>query len=98
MKTGFRSSPLTYKEAKAIMKPDAVKEVPGGVKEVKRHLMRSANLYVLCIRAVNLTIAAHMPAIAQTSEMFQSAVASLFIDATRWRLHEKLPDKPMAFE
>jgi hypothetical protein len=86
---------LTYKEAKAIMKADAV---PDGVKEVKRHLMQSANLYVLCIRAVNLTIAPHMPAIAQTSEQFQAAVSSLFIDATRWRLHEKLPDKPMAFE
>jgi hypothetical protein len=79
------------------MKPEAVKEVSDGVKEVKRHLMQSANLYVLCIRAVNLTIAQHMPEIAQTSEQFQAAVSSLFIDATRWRLHEKMPDKPMEF-
>ena len=77
--------------------PEKPKVVPDGIKEVRRHLMQSANLYVLCIRAVNLTIAQHMPAIAQTSEMFQSAVASLFIDATRWRLHEKMPDKPIDF-
>jgi hypothetical protein len=91
--------PLTYKEAKAIMDHPASHKASQDdpVTEVKRHLMRTANLYVLCVRAVNLTIAQHLPKIAQTSEQFQAAVSSLFIDATRWRLHEKMPDKPMEF-
>jgi len=67
----------------------------GGVDEARKHIMQSANLYVLCINAVNKYIAAHMPEIAQTSEMFQAATGTLFIEASRAGLVSKMPEKPL---
>ena len=78
--------------------PEAAKQaVPSdeGIRQTKRHLAQSANLYVLCVQAVDKLIAPHMPQVAQTSEQFQAAVSSLFIHATRWRLDEKMPVKPL---
>ncbi len=54
-----------------------------GVTEARKHLMQSANLYNLCVAAVDKAIAPHVPAIVQTSEMFQAAVASLYIEASK---------------
>ncbi len=54
-----------------------------GVTDTRQHLMQSANLYNLCVAAVDKAIAPHMPEIAQTSEMFQAAVASLYIEASK---------------
>ena len=100
-------APTSFKKVKAIMEkpqePEIVEQVPkdvkqlppDGVTEVRKHLMQSANLYVLCVQAVDKAIAPHMPQIAQTSEQFQAAVSSLFIHATRWRLDEKMPTKPL---
>ena len=68
---------------------------PDPVAEVRKHLMQSANLYILCVKAVEHAIAPHMPQVAQTSEQFQAAVSSLFIHATRWRLDEKMPARPL---
>src|SRR5262245_15997532 len=92
-----------YREVKAIMEsssPKATEDKPlpcearrakqgDPVLEVRKHLMRSANLYLLCVKAADKVIAPHVPEIARTSEMFQSMTASLFIHATRWRLDEK---------
>ena len=76
--------------------PKDVKQLPpDGVREVRKHLMQSANLYVLCVKAVDKVIAPHVPQVAQTSEQFQAAVSSLFIHATRWRLDEKMPARPL---
>ncbi len=54
-----------------------------GVTDARKHLMQSANLYNLCVDAVNKAIAPWMPEVAQTSEQFQAAVASLFIEASK---------------
>lgn len=87
----------SFKEVKAIMdKPDEpVTEVPDGVTQAKQHLVQAANLYNLCVKCVNKMVAPHVPPIAQTSEMFQSAVATLFIDASRMRFVDKMPSRPL---
>ncbi len=54
-----------------------------GVTEARKHLMQSANLYNLCVDAVDKAIAPWMPEVAQTSDQFQAAVASLFIEASK---------------
>ncbi len=54
-----------------------------GVTATRKHLMQSANLYNLCVAAVDKAIAPNMPPVAQTSEMFQAAVASLYIEASK---------------
>ncbi len=54
-----------------------------GVTDARKHLMQSANLYNLCVDAVDKAIAPWMPEVARTSEQFQAAVASLFIEASK---------------
>jgi hypothetical protein len=66
-----------------------------GVTQAKHHLMQASNLYVLCIRCVDKVIAPNCPEIAQTSEMFQAAVTTLFDEATRWAFVEKMPGVPL---
>ncbi len=65
------------------------------VKEARAHLMKSANLYNLCVQAVDKAIAPYVPPIAQTSEQFQAAVASLYIEASRSGFVSKMPTKPL---
>lgn len=75
-----------------------------GLQETREHLMRTANLHVLCTKAVNNVIAGAIPPIAQTAEFFQAAVASLFIEASSrrttdgvnwWSYVDKMPCKPI---
>ena len=68
----------------------------GGVDEARRHIMMSANLYVLCVNAVNSYVAKHLPEVAQTSEMFQAATGTLFIEASRAGFVSKMPAKPVS--
>jgi hypothetical protein len=87
-----------YKRVKAIMdepelSPDM--EVPDGVTQARQHLMKACNLYNLCVAAVDKAVAPHVPPIVQTSEFFQAAVATLFIDAARMRFVDKMPSRPL---
>ncbi len=66
-----------------------------GVADAKKHLCAAANLYVLCVRCVNSMIADELPEIARTSEMFQAAVGTLFIEASRAGLVSKMPETPI---
>jgi hypothetical protein len=66
-----------------------------GVDEARKHIMQSANLYVLCVAAVNSYVAAHLPEVAQTSEMFQAATGTLFIEASREGYVSKMPTSPI---
>ncbi|HZZ98530.1 MAG TPA: hypothetical protein VFG51_01225 [Candidatus Saccharimonadia bacterium] len=88
--------------------PQVVKALPAqnsdGVQETREHLMRSANLLVLCIRAVEKAVAPHQPVVAQTSEQFQSDVAKLFIEASSrrtsdgvnwWSYIDRMPTNPI---
>ncbi len=63
--------------------PSARSNGDNGVTEARKHLMQSANLYNLCVDAVDKAIAPWMPEVARTSEQFQAAVASLFIEASK---------------
>jgi hypothetical protein len=66
-----------------------------GVTEARQHLMRASNLYCLCVKAVDTVIAPKLPAVAQTSDMFQAAVGTLFIEASRAGYVQKMPQKPI---
>ncbi len=75
-----------------------------GVSDTRKHLMQSANLLVLCIRAAEKAVAPHQPVVAQTPEQFQSDVAKLFIEASGrrttdgvhwWSYVDKMPTKPI---
>ena len=57
--------------------------------------MQAANLYNLCVSCVDKAIAPNMPNIAQTSEQFQAAVGTLFIEASRAGYVSKMPEKPI---
>ena len=68
----------------------------GGINDARKHLMQAANLYVLCVRCVNNAIAGELPEVARTSEMFQAATGTLFIEASRSGFVQKMPsDKPL---
>lgn len=92
MKTEF---PSEFKKTKAVMDAEIVTEVPDGITQARQHLMKAANLYVLCIKCVDKAVAPHTPEIAQTPEFFQAAVATLFIEASRMRFVDKMPNKPI---
>ena len=66
-----------------------------GVSEARKHLMQSANLYNLCVACVDKVVAPNMPNIAQTSEQFQAAVGTLFIEASRAGFVTKMPHTPI---
>ena len=88
--------PTEYKRVKAIMDaPELVTQIPDGVTQARQHLMRSANLLVLCVDAVNKAVAPHVPVIAQTEAFFQAQVASLFIEASRAGYVMKMPSRPI---
>lgn len=81
-----------------------VQSAGAGVNEARQHIMRAANLHVLCVNAVNSVIAPNVPAIAQTAEFFQAAVASLFIEASSrrttdginwWSYVDRMPASPV---
>ncbi len=76
-----------------------------GVSDTRKHLMKVANLYNLCIAAVDKAIAPNLPEIARTSEQFQATLASLFIEASSrrttdgvnwWSYVDRMPDTPLA--
>jgi hypothetical protein len=73
--------------------PDA--EQFDSVTQAKKHLVRSGNLLNLCVACVDKVVAPKVPAIAQTPEFFQAAVMTLFIEASRMRFVEKMPNKPL---
>lgn len=94
------------------VRPEHTKNVKGDdrfamvddINETRRHLMKSANLLVLCIAAVEKAVAPHQPVVAQTSEQFQSDVAKLFIEASSrrttdgvhwWSYIDKMPTHPI---
>jgi hypothetical protein len=94
-----------YRNCKAIMEQPVEEkpaepsyEMPDGVTQARQHLMRAANLYNLCVACVNKAVAPHVPPIAQSSEFFQAAVSTLFIEASRMRFVEKMPSKPVNFK
>jgi len=75
-----------------------------GVSEARKHLMQSANLQLLCIKAVDSCVAGHLPEVARTSEQFQGLVAQLFIEASSrrttdgvnwWSYVDKMPTSPI---
>lgn len=103
----YKSSNVAVDEQPTMPPQRHVSEVTlksDGVQETREHLMQSANLYNLCVQAVDKAVAPHVPAVAQTSEQFQAAVASLFIEASRritddgvnWHSYvNKMPIKPI---
>lgn len=85
-------SPSSYNEVKAIMDAPVI---PDGVREAREHLMKAANLLILCVDAVNKAVAPHVPPIAQTEGFFQAQVATLFIEASRAGFVFKMPSRPI---
>ncbi len=84
--------------------PPHAQQGEDGVTATRKHLMQSANLLVLCIRAVEHAVAPHQPVVAQTSEQFQSDVAKLFIEASSrrttdgvnwWSFIDRMPTTPL---
>lgn len=74
-----------------------------GVAETRKHLMQSANLMLLCVKAVQY-IADNMPEKADTAEQRQSLVAQLFIEASHkrtndginwWSYVDRMPTTPI---
>jgi len=80
-----------------------------GVLETRRHLMQSVNLYTLCLDAAEKVILPHYKAMwldkpNMPPELFQAAVASLYIEASHkrtidvvnwWSFIDKMPEHPI---
>lgn len=84
--------------------PPHAQQGEDGVTEARKHLMRCCNLYNLCVAAAEKVIAPGLPVIAQTSEQFQSTLASLWIEASSrrctngvdwWSYIDKMPATPV---
>jgi len=69
-----------------------------GITEARKHLCQAANLYNLCVKCVNSMIADELPEVARTSEQFQAAVGTLFIESSRAGFVQKMPTKPIKHE
>ena len=96
---GAQNNPQTRQDA---VKP--LEQTGDGVLDTRKHLMKVANLYALCVKAVDHAIAPHVPEMLRTSEWLQAAVASLFIESSSrrttdgvnwWSYVDKMPDKPL---
>jgi len=87
-----------YKKVKAIMDADVVTEIPDGVREARKHLMQCANLMLLCMESARYVAKEWEKRHEHTqipNEHFQGLCQTFFIDATRWRLHDKMPNRPI---
>ena len=87
----FQEAPVTAPESSV-----RAQNGNGGVTDARKHLGQAANLYVLCVKCVDKMIAPEMPNIAQTSEQFQAAVGTLFIEASRAGYVQKMPETPLS--
>lgn len=76
-------------------KAEPVTEVPDGVTQARVHLMKAANLYNLAVQCVDKVIAPKAPEVVHTSEFFQAATSTLFIEASRKGFVEKMPGVPL---
>jgi len=70
-------------------------DADNGIIEARRHLMQSANLYVLCTHAVDKVIMPELLNSLKTNEIFQAAVSTLYIEASRAGLVDKMPSVPV---
>ena len=85
---------------KAEQEADAEKMFPSkpegaadGIMEAKKHLMQSARLYNLCVDAARTVVEDHAKQFwpdGLGGEMFRTCVSSLFIEATRAGMLEKM--------
>ena len=75
------------------MTHDSKGESLPGVDEARRHLMQSCHLYNLCVDAVNAVIEPHLGE-KINPDLYQAAVGTLYIEASRAGLVGKMPDKP----
>jgi hypothetical protein len=73
-----------------------------GVIEAKRHIMKSVNLYNLCVEAVDKSIKPNINGM--TAELYQAAIASIWIEASSrrsddgvhwWSWIDRMPEKPI---
>lgn len=64
-----------------------------GVDEAKRHIMRAVNLYCLCTDAVDAVIKPHIEGM--TADLYQAAIGTLFIEASRSGFVAAMPEKPL---
>jgi hypothetical protein len=65
-----------------------------GVDEARKHLMASCNLYCLCIDAVEKAIEPHFTR-KITDELYQAAIGTLYIEASRSGMISKMPTTPL---
>jgi hypothetical protein len=93
-----------FQKAKAIMRRPEEPPSEDGILSTRQHLMQVANLYSLCVKAVDAAIAPHVPEALLTSEWLQAAVASLFIESSGrrtndginwWSYVDKMPIVPI---
>jgi hypothetical protein len=83
-------TPAEPKDDDAIpMTHDAKGAALSGVDEAKRHLVQSANLYNLCADCVNTVIQPNIEGM--SADLYQAAVGTLFIEASRNGLVSKMP-------
>ncbi len=101
---GYRGEGLPDMPPNAPQAPPVRSNGGDGVTEARKHLMKAANLYNLCIAAVDKAIAGNLPVVAQTPEQFQATLASLWIEAssrrstdnkTWWSYIDLMPDTPL---
>jgi len=78
--------------------PDPKPNGDTGVFEARKHLCQAANLYNLCVKCVDSMIADELPEVARTSEQFQAAVGTLFIESSRAGFVQKMPTKAIKHE
>jgi hypothetical protein len=97
--------PATAMVSEGKKEPNPATTPDNGLDETRHHLMQVANLYNLCVTAVDAVIAPNVPEALKTSEWLQAAVASLFIESssrrstdgvTWWSYVEKMPAKPIS--
>jgi hypothetical protein len=73
---------------------------PDELLDARQHIMQAANLYVMCLDCVNNFIGAHIETFGNgsllTAEMFQAAVGTLFIEASRAGYVSRMPTTPNA--
>lgn len=89
--------PATQQGETSVNEPQAPSERPrveDGVDDARKHLMQSCNLYTLCIDAVEKTIEPHFSR-KITDELYQAAVATLYIQAARSGMVDKMPKHPI---
>ena len=97
--SGSEEPPARREGLTARRDAEVVTEVPDGVTQAKQHLMKAANLMLICMESARYVAKQWEERHEHTqipNEHFQGICSTFFIEASRMRFIDRMPPRPIS--